>query len=235
MTRSLGNLSLAVVALATVVLSAQLAEAQGGGGQGRQGRRGFGGGQSSVALAANPQVQELLKLTDAQKTKVSEINDKLRTDRQELFQGGGGGEPGANLTEMAKLNADAEAKVAEALDATQNTNLLSVLIQVQGGPALANAQLAKELKLDDAQKSKVAELAGPGARRGGGGMRDATPEERAAAQAEREKQFTDILTADQQSAYAKIKAAQTVDSELLQQLSRGGGGRRRGGGGGGGM
>jgi hypothetical protein len=244
MNRYLGKVSLAAAGMAIVVLCAQLAEAQGGGGGGQgggRGRRGGGFGTNAVTLASNAEVQTLLKLTDAQKTKITEINNKLRADRQELQSGGGGPEM---FAEMQKMNADAEAKVAEALDATQNTNLLSILVQASGGPALNNSLVAKHLKLTDAQKTQVGELAAPG--RGGGGFRRGgggggggeppTPEQLAAQRAERDKPFIDLLTADQKTEWGKLEKAQAVGDELLQQLRQGGRGRRggRGGGGGGG-
>src|SRR5262245_29267696 len=96
MSRVSGRVLWTVAAMATFVAIAQVADAQQGQGR-RGGGRGFGGrgggfGVSSIQLAAeSPEVQEALKLTDDQKTKVGEINDKLRDDRRELFQGGGGG------------------------------------------------------------------------------------------------------------------------------------------------
>jgi hypothetical protein len=239
MTRCLGKVSVAVAGLAIAVLCGQIAEAQGGGGgQGRgRGRGGFG--QTVATLAANAQVQELINATDVQKTKIAEINTKLSEDRAELFQSAGEAGPAAMQGDMAKLNADAEAKVAEALDAAQRTKVLSVLIQVSGGPALNSSELQKELKVTDAQKSQLAEVATAGRGRGQRrGMGDATPEEIAAQQAERDKPYLDLLTADQKAAWAKLKDAQPVEDEVLQQIRRGrgrrGGGQGGGGGGGGG-
>ena len=55
--------------------------------------RGPGGGilvldQSWPDLAATKEVQEALKLTDDQKDKIDEINDKMREEMREAFQGG---------------------------------------------------------------------------------------------------------------------------------------------------
>jgi hypothetical protein len=237
MTRFLSRASLAIASVAIVVLAAQIADAQGGGGRGGQRRvGGFGGrgGTSLVSLAGNAEVQTLLKITDAQKEKVTAINEKLTADRQELFQGGGGGGP-EMLTEMQKLAADADAKVAEALDETQNTNILSVLIQAQGGAAATNAQLQKRLKITDAQKSQLAEVAANAPRgRGRRGGADMTAEEQAAAREAASKPYVDILTAEQKADWAKLEKAQAVPDTLLASLRAGGRGRGRGGRGGGG-
>jgi len=247
MSRFFSRVTLATAAVAIVVLCAQIADAQGGGGGGgrqggrqggRAGGRGFGQ-QSVVSLAANPTIQELVKVTDAQKTKIEEANTKMTTARTELFQGGGGGDPAEMAAEMQKLTTTADEAAAAALDEAQTTKVLSALIQVSGGAAANNAILQKRLKVTDEQKTKLTAAA---ANRGGGGrgMRGATPEEIAAAQAERDKTFTDVLTADQKAEWAKIKDALKLTDEQLAGL-RGGGARgagrgrgRNGGGGGGG-
>jgi len=251
MTRFAGRLSVAVAGLAIVVLVAQIAEAQGRGG-GRRGGRGFGrGGQNTVSLAANEQVQEVITFTDPQKTKITEISEKLAEDQQAAFPengfGGGGGDfdPEAFAeyqTKVADLVAKAEAALTEAVDATQNVKLLSVLAQLRGGASLTDAAMATHLKVTPEQKTELAEVVaantgrrgggrgfGGGGRRGRGGL---TAEE----QAELDKQYTDVLTADQQAEFAKVKEAQELTDEQLQQLRgrRGGGGRGRGGRGGGG-
>jgi Spy/CpxP family protein refolding chaperone len=227
MTR-LFRVSLAVAGLAIVVLAAQVAEAQPGqgGGQGRgRGRGGFGRGGNVVTVASNAQVQTLIAATDDQKTKIGEVSSKLQEDQGALFQNAGEG--GIDVNELNKLVADAEAKVAAILDATQNTKVLSIMANVNGGQSLTNSQMQKHLKVTDDQKSKLNEVAA--ANRGGGGRRGMSDEERAAL----DKQYTDVLTTEQQAEFANLKAVQAVDDELAQQLRRGGrgGGRGRRGGG----
>ncbi len=232
---------MAIAVLAIVALCAPLADAQpggggfggGGGGQGRgRGQRGFGrggGGASYAAVASNAEVQTLIKATDDQKAKITAINEKLTTDRQDLLQGGFSD---TTLADMAKLNGDAGAKVAEALDDAQNKSVLSLLAQSAGGPAIADAQMQKYLKITDDQKTK---LAGIMPQRGAGRRgQDQTPEEIAAAQTERDKPYLDVLTADQKSAWEALLKAQQAPEELITSLRRGGGFGRGGGGGRGG-
>lgn len=231
MTRFLGTASLAIAGLAIVVLAADLAEAQpGGGGRGRGGRG--RGGANAVTLAANAEVQTLIAVSDAQKTQITEISEKLQSDQAAIREAAADGPPDA--AEIAKVTADAEAKIAAVLDASQNSKVLSILAQVLSGPSLNNSLMAKHLKITDAQKTKLTEVAaanrgGGGGGGGGGGRGGMTDEERAAL----EKQYTDVLTTEQQAEFAKLKAVQPVDEELMGQLRRGGGRGGRGGRGGG--
>ncbi len=161
MSRIPGRVLWTVAALAIVVAMAQVAEAQREGG--RRGGRGFGRGGfgpiPAVQLVADAEeVQTALTLTDDQKTKVDEINDQLRDDRRELFQGGGGGgDFRAMRDEMEKLNTEAAAKLAEVLDAGQQKRLMGIQIQVNGAEMLLDAAVAKELNVTDDQKSKLEE------------------------------------------------------------------------------
>lgn len=227
MTRVLGRVSMSAVALAVVVLAAQVAEAQPGGGQGRgRGQRGFGGrgGANVVTIAANEQVQTMIAAKDEQKTKITEIRDKLQEDTQAAFTAAGD-DFAAVIAENAKLTADAEGKVAAVLDATQNEKVLSILANVSGVQSLTNAQMQKNLKVTDEQKTKLTEVAAAAPR---GGRRGMSEEEVAAL----DKQYTDVLSTEQQAAFAKLKTVQPVEDELAQQLrGRGGRGRGRRGGG----
>src|SRR4051794_3791738 len=84
------------VALGLVLVMAGSAEAQNRrGGQGKGGQRGqgrgFGGRGGATTLyqvVTSPDAQTDMKLTDEQKTKVTEFATKQREKQQELFQGG---------------------------------------------------------------------------------------------------------------------------------------------------
>jgi Spy/CpxP family protein refolding chaperone len=161
MSRIPGRVLWTVGALTVVVAMAQVAEAQRegrrGGGRGFGGRGGFGP-ISAVQLADAEEVQAALKLTEDQITKVDEINDQLRDDRRELFQGGGGGDFRAMREEMEKLNTEASAKLAEVLDAGQQKRLMGIQIQVNGAEMLLDAAVAKELNVTEDQKAKLEEV-----------------------------------------------------------------------------
>ena len=145
--------TIAVVAI--VVAMAEVAEAQREGG-----RRGAGRGfpVSSVRLATADEVQAELKLSDEQKDRVAEINDKLRDDVRDAFQGGGGFE------QMQKLNQEASAKLAEVLDEGQQKRLLGISIQVNGPGSLVEPAVLKELNVSEEQKTKLADVREAGMR-----------------------------------------------------------------------
>jgi hypothetical protein len=248
MTRLFGKVSMAALALAIVAVAAGVSAAQDepgrggrgggfgqGGGGGRGGRGGRGGQVSTVVIAANEKVQGLISATADQKTKITTISTELGTKQGELATASEG-DFQAIAEGTRKLTSEAEDKVAAALDATQNTKVLSILANLQGAQSLTNAQIAKHLKLTEEQKTKLAAIAPPGrgAGGGGGGARGGmTPEEQAA----RDKQYTDVLTTEQAAEFAKLKAVQAVDEELATELrprGRGGRGGRGGAGGPGG-
>ena len=242
MSRIPGRVLWTVAALAIFVAMAQVAEAQREGGR-RGGGRGFGRGGfgpiSAVQLVADAEeVQTALNLTADQKTKVDEINDQLRDDRRELFQGGGGGggDFRAMRDEMEKLNTEAATKLAEVLDAGQQKRLMGIQIQVNGAEMLLDAAVAKELNVTDDQKSKLEEArdenrqAMMDAREE---MQDLEREERRAKQqelrTEADKKLLAALTSEQQSQYEALKG-EPVEVDRSQFGGFGGG---RGGGGGG--
>jgi Spy/CpxP family protein refolding chaperone len=105
-----------------------------GGGRGGQGRGGFGGGmfgmQQDVSLATAPvnALAKALKLEDAQKTQIGEIQQALREQQQtqmrEMFQsaqGGGGGFDPQAMQEMRTQMQDkakaANSKASKAIEA----------------------------------------------------------------------------------------------------------------------
>ena len=90
MSRFLGKVPMAIIAVMIAVAAAQVADAQPGGGQGRgggfggQGRGGRGGGRggaSFASIAANPEVQSLVKATDEQKAKITAIGPDIARPR----------------------------------------------------------------------------------------------------------------------------------------------------------
>lgn len=235
MNRFLGRGWVGVVALAVVVAMAQLAEAQrdeGGRGRGRGGSGGRGFPISSVRLATADEVQAALKLTDVQKDQVEEINDQLRDDVRGIFQGGGGFE------EMQKLNQEASAKLAAALDETQNKRLMGILVQVNGPNALAEPAVSKELNVTEEQQTKLADIRQSGME----SFRDAfqemqdqdvSREEMRAKfdelRAETDKKLLAVLTSEQQAQLEALKG-EPVEIDMSQFRGRGGGGGFGGGG-----
>jgi len=72
---------------------------------------------AGVGAFAMEDVVKELKITDEQKEKLKAINDQMRSDMRELFQGGG--DQQENMTKMRALNKEAFTKATEVLTADQ--------------------------------------------------------------------------------------------------------------------
>lgn len=73
-------------------------------------------------------VQVALGATDAQKTKIQELNDAMREDMREMFQGGGGGgDREAMMAEMRKMREGYSKDMLKLLTAEQNKKWLAML------------------------------------------------------------------------------------------------------------
>lgn len=146
-----------IFAVVAVLACVAVASAQGGGrGQGGRGR---GNQNSLVALAMRADVQKDVGITDEQKTKLTELQTKLRPQRG---QGGGGGgqqqDPEARQKAAAERAAAEEKGIAEILDAKQVTRLGEISIQIQGPRAILNPKVQKSLGLTDDQVAKIKEI-----------------------------------------------------------------------------
>jgi Spy/CpxP family protein refolding chaperone len=137
----------AVALLATMVLAGSATAQQGRGG------RGFGGNFGGNILRM-PEVQAELKLTDEQKTKLTEVTsqrpagggqfrDLSREERQKA---------------MAERRAEQQKKVAAILNADQMKRYRQLELQRQGPAAFQETEVQTELKLTADQKGKVETL-----------------------------------------------------------------------------
>lgn len=219
-----------VATLMTVVIAVQVSMAQPG--EGRRGRGvggGFGGPPTPVRLLAAKEVQDALKLTDDQKSKLTDVNQKLREDMRTLTQDGGGRE------QVQKLMEETTAKVNEILDEGQQKRLLGIFVQVNGANAALDSGVAKELNVTDDQKKQLGEIRQKnmeamrelfrGARDQEGG-REAMREKADQLREEEGKAMLAVLTSEQQKHLEELKG-EKVDIDLSQL--RGPGGRFGGG------
>lgn len=161
-----------IVVAALVVLGAVAMAQGGGGGGGRQGGGGGfgqgrmgGGGGTAAGLANRKEVQDELKLSDDQKAKLKEHQDKVAAERQAARQNGGGGGGGggnfdreAMMKAMAERNAAEEKAVKEILTPEQWKRLWEIWVQNQGNRAILNEQVQKDLGITDDQKAKIKDL-----------------------------------------------------------------------------
>jgi Spy/CpxP family protein refolding chaperone len=231
------------MAAALVLAISQAADAQredvrrGPGGP--EGRR-FGGGFGSpmLRLATIEKVQDALKLSDEQQSKIETLDQDFRDQRRKLLDDGGAEEG------MQKLNEDTTARLAEVLDDSQRKRLQGVSIQAFGASAiLFDSGLAKELNVSDEQKDKLREVQQSNMRAMWDTfreIRDLSGDERRAKvetlRAEADKKLLDELTPEQQEKLASLKGEKVdIDMSELRGRGRGGfdgrggrGGRERG-------
>jgi Spy/CpxP family protein refolding chaperone len=151
-----------ILCIATLAVAAftvgGAALAQGPGGGRRGGPGGFGGfGGGPMGLLMMPEVQQELKLQQAQ-------IDLLQGLRQQRGGPGGGGQGGPDFRNMspeererffAARQQEQRKQIGEILDANQMKRLRQLEIQREGARALNRPDVADELKLTQAQRQQV--------------------------------------------------------------------------------
>jgi Spy/CpxP family protein refolding chaperone len=137
---------LVVVAVAVVAMTAPAARAQG--------RRG-GGGMGAAFLLGQKSVQEELKLSEDQITKVKEIQEKGQEARRGLRDIADENERRQKAQELAKAD---EKAIGEVLKPEQVKRLKQIELQFsmrRGPQAFANEEVAAALNLTAEQKEKL--------------------------------------------------------------------------------
>lgn len=154
------KVSLIAVALMALVSIGSAQQGQGGGGgQRRQGGYGRGGAQRLTQLLRNPQVQEELKLTDDEKTKIEALPRPQRGGPGGGGPGAGGGRPTPPTPEeQAKQLADDKAATSAILTPDQEKRLEELRIQWAGASAATLPDVQDALALTADQKAKIADL-----------------------------------------------------------------------------
>jgi len=147
------TLSAAILSLGLVALIAGPAAAQGPG-------RGFAARMGSYSgLLANESVQKELKLDEKQVDKAKELDEKIRGEMQEKFQGLQDLEPQERRTKMQEINREINASTlktaGEFLKPEQVTRLKQIANQVRGAQAFSDTEVAKKLNLTDTQKTDL--------------------------------------------------------------------------------
>jgi hypothetical protein len=147
------------VGVVTLLAGSALAQPPGGpgGGRGGFGRGGFGG---PGALLQNKSVQQELKLTDDQITKVKEVTDEIRSKHQEDFtklrdisDQTERREKGAEL--MKTVGEETNKALAGVLKPEQEKRLKQIRLQTEGTRAFQDPEVEKALKLSDEQKDSL--------------------------------------------------------------------------------
>lgn len=151
--------------------------------QAQQGRGGFGAVGGVAQLVTNKAVQEDLKLSDEQVSKVTDWAKGFREKSQEIMKdkgvefgggrgnggkGGGKGGAGGLSTEMQEKMAEANAEISkvaykelgDVLKKEQVDRLKQIDRQNQGVRAFSTPDVAETLKLTDSQKASIKGLLG---------------------------------------------------------------------------
>lgn len=228
-----------IVAIALAALAATVVAQPtggGGGGQGRQ-RGGFGGRFGPVGLLLMKSVQEELKLTDDQKTKITALQTEIQAEMQQAREDNGQDRE-AMMAAMKKINDDALTKANAILTADQQTRFKQLRIQRYGSRALLQDEVQKDLAFTDDQKAKAKDL-GDKADQANRDLfqkvrsSEITQEDASKARKENDetlgKELAKLLTADQA---AKFKDMQGAPFKFPEQPMGGPGGPGGPGGGG---
>lgn len=182
-------------ALMVAVVTMSVAQQPGGG------RPGGGGGP--LGLVANKAVQEDIKVTDEQKTKLETLAKDLGKKIGETMREKLKDVPREEMREkmapiMAELNKEAYTAIGEVLKPEQVARIKQIALQQQGLRAFENPDVAKVLKLDDDQKAKIKGIAEESSKAG----REA---------------FEGLFTPGQRPDREKMEAAQKKSAEVRKE------------------
>ncbi|MCX7799760.1 MAG: hypothetical protein N2109_05390 [Fimbriimonadales bacterium] len=167
------NQSLKTLFAGALFVVAAFAVAQGPGGQGPGGPgmgrgprmgMGMGMGMGTGFMLMRQDVQNDLKLTADQKTKIEAINQKYREQMRSRMGGPGGGPGGpggdwqARMEEMRKMMEAQDKEINQILTPQQQKRMKEIRLQLMGAFAFNDPEIRKELGLTSQQISRIEEL-----------------------------------------------------------------------------
>ncbi|MCS7187988.1 MAG: hypothetical protein N3B10_14375 [Armatimonadetes bacterium] len=117
-----------------------------------------GGPMMMLGLLRSPQVQQELKITEEQRTKLEQLGEQLREKFRGLGQELRGLPPEEREKRIESLNAEVEKELAKVLDEKQLKRLKQIALQVEGYAALARPSVAKEVGLTEGQLKQILEI-----------------------------------------------------------------------------
>ena len=206
------------IAVVAILLSASVAFAQRpAGGQPGGGRPGgFGGGFGGpLMLVNNEAVQKDLALKEDQVSKLKTLGESVREEMRGAFTGGFGGrdqskEERAKAQEkmaesMKKVNDKFQPKLDEILDASQRDRLKQISWQAAGSQAYQNSEVVAALKITKEQQEKLAAVSKDfGEKQRELGFSEEARTKRTELNETRDKQLSEVLTADQREQFTKL-------------------------------
>ena len=135
------------LALGAVALLSSSALAQGG--------RGMGGG---AQLLTNKSVQDELKVTEDQTSKLTTFAEEMQAKQREAFQGFQDLSAEERQTKIAAMQADLKKGLAEILKPEQTKRFEQIQIQQMGAGAFGMPRVSEALKITAEQKTKFQEI-----------------------------------------------------------------------------
>ncbi|MBC8873962.1 MAG: Spy/CpxP family protein refolding chaperone [Planctomycetes bacterium] len=212
---------------------------------GRGMRGGSRGGTNLLSLAQNEAVQKEIEVVDDQKAEIDKAAEEIRAGRE------GGQRPDfrnmseaerdklfAQMRERREKEAKAgNAKLEEILLPPQIKRLKEIALQQRGTSALTDPEVAKELKITDAQKKKLDEVSTANRESMGtrmrelfqGGNREGVREKMQEMRKEADGKVLGVLTAEQKKQFEGMKGEKFEMPERTRGGGRRGGGRGQGG------
>lgn len=150
-----------VGALALVMVATPAARAQGG--RGGMGMMGGAGPMAGVRVLSTPEGEKELNITDDQKAKIAELNENMRANMQEKFQGLREELEGASPEErtekmgavMREVAASTMKDLKEILNADQMKRFDEISLQAQGFGAFMTPDVQTKLAITEDQKTKL--------------------------------------------------------------------------------
>ena len=202
--RTICRFAIALLALFTAPVWAQPPGGPGGPGMGMIG--GMGGGM----VLMSPNVQEDLKLTDEQKTKIRETAQEQFQKMRDQFQVLQDLQPAERREKMTKIMEENAAAFKKVLKEDQTKRFDQILIQAAGPMAFSQPKVQEKLKLTDDQKAKGREIMQDQMTKMGG-LRDEFQNDREGAmkkmqemRKETTKKLTGLLTEDQKKTWEEM-------------------------------
>ena len=246
------------VALLAFMVTPAMAQGRGQGGQGGRGGGGFGGrggaggsmfggrggGDMTMSLLRIEAIRTELEMSPDQEEALTKMQEQGRPERPNAdFRNMSEEERTEFFTKMRKQAEERNTKMKEQLEEVlfpeQLERLQEINIQLQGIAALRNADVAKELKITDAQKKELEEVqAGmmEKMREGmrelftSGGGREGMREKIEKMRADMEGDVLAVLTSDQKKKFEEMKGEKFEMPEgSFGRGGRGGFGGRGGG------
>jgi hypothetical protein len=203
------NRLIATTLCASLLSAPSFAQPPGGGrGQGR----GFGGatGANFIQLLEMKEVQEDLKLTDAEKGKIGPLKEELTKGDREFRESLQGVDPQEMREKFTARRAEVEKQVKEAIG-DKYTRFTQIRLQLDGlfGAVMQDRTVAEKLEITDDQRGQLREAmqAFPRPNRGDP---PPTPEKAAEMQKARDEAVEKVLTAEQKKKWEELIGAKVT-------------------------